>query len=553
MKHRGFRWSAWLLLLVLLLSLPVGASSQESSDWAAAEVAAAREAGLVPEKLAGNYEAPITRAEFCALAAQLYRVWDEAGQTAEKTPQNVAFTDCTDADVLLCASLGVVNGVGDGKFNPGAPIRRQDAAAMLYRLAALRKGFDDTPVLSHVFDDGADLRSWARGHVYWVYAKGIMQGTGDNCFTPDGLYTREQSILTMLRLWNHTYAAVPEETPEPPYHVVWDFTGMEYTEAHLEDPEGNRLFTDLEDSGGTFRSITIFGDVLGLAWDDYNRTALYVPKTGTLIEGWKIVSTDEAAGVGWCRRNGLDTTRTVLHDDGTLGGTYTAVGEWQNGQVLVWSSERAISCMDASERVLWTCPMPGTRDTLICQGDGGRAVVQNTAGQFWLLSDGSLRTIPAFTAFYLPRWSTNYILGNNGYYTLYDRYGKTLYGPFPNIMDEVGQDLYIRWIDDNHYEYFRCVPGGTPVVLFTVYTVGGYPDDLPTDGAGVYALRTDTREITCFDRFGDTLGVIETEFNLDVYTDISFENGCVRVKHTYATEDAPVQSALYLPTGEKIG
>jgi len=34
-----------------------------------------------------------------------------------------------------------------------------------------------------------------------VQGSGIMGGVGDNRFDPQGEYTREQSILTMLRLY----------------------------------------------------------------------------------------------------------------------------------------------------------------------------------------------------------------------------------------------------------------------------------------------------------------------------------------------------------------
>lgn len=51
----------------------------------------------------------------------------------------VSFTDTDNADVLLCASAGVVNGVGNGKFAPDKNITRQEAASMLHRLGALNK------------------------------------------------------------------------------------------------------------------------------------------------------------------------------------------------------------------------------------------------------------------------------------------------------------------------------------------------------------------------------------------------------------------------------
>ena len=45
----------------------------------------------------------------------------------------------------------------------------------------------------------ADLNTasgWAVKGINFVYANGIMQGTGNNNFSPRGAYTREQSIVT---------------------------------------------------------------------------------------------------------------------------------------------------------------------------------------------------------------------------------------------------------------------------------------------------------------------------------------------------------------------
>ena len=177
------RWMLFLLAAALLV-LPVGAYASQPSGWAAEGVQAATAAGLVPESLQTNYDAPITRAEFCALASALYAVWEDAGQVRQQTPQPVSFTDCEDEAVLRCASLGIVNGIGGGRFDPDAPIRRQEAASMLHRLALLRTDADTSPAMPHVFSDGADLRAWSRSDVYWAYENGIMLGTGDNGFNP---------------------------------------------------------------------------------------------------------------------------------------------------------------------------------------------------------------------------------------------------------------------------------------------------------------------------------------------------------------------------------
>ena len=51
------------------------------------------------------------------------------------------------------------------------------------------------------FGDSAAIASWAAAAVGQVQAARIMEGTGGGNFTPQGSYTREQSILTILRLY----------------------------------------------------------------------------------------------------------------------------------------------------------------------------------------------------------------------------------------------------------------------------------------------------------------------------------------------------------------
>ena len=126
-----------------------------------------------------------------------------------------------------------------------------------------------------------------------------------------------------------------------------------------------------------------------------------------------------------------------------------------------------------------------------------------------------------------------------GYYALYNFKGKKLTKTYQNAFDEVGQNIYSHWINDKEYEYFRCDADGTNKVLFRVKCPNGRPGALPTDGTGVYALRTDEHTVTCFDRFGTTLGTIKQDGEITM--EPTFENGCVRV-----------MDKLYLPTGEEI-
>lgn len=160
------------------------------SAWAKDIVAKAIEQGLVPENLQGNYTKPITRAEFCALAATLYE--SRNGEITERS----TFSDTKDVNVEKLASLGVVAGVGNGKFVPDRQITREQAATMLAALAGvLGKPIEES---EPKFADNSDISSWAIPYVGKMQTSGIMNGTGNDRFSPQGSYTREQSIATML-------------------------------------------------------------------------------------------------------------------------------------------------------------------------------------------------------------------------------------------------------------------------------------------------------------------------------------------------------------------
>ena len=196
-----------------------------ASGWAREGLTTAYNAGLIPEGLRDGYTQTATRAEFCALAVALY----EKATGLELFQGRPIFTDTTDPNVLKMAYIGVVSGVGDDRFDPDGKLTREQAATMLARLASAAGipldiqnatpsvnasvtvqvetaasetvGARPTAAPAPTFADNGDISSWAFDAVGLVQGRGIMGGVGDNRFDPQGEYTREQSILTMWRLY----------------------------------------------------------------------------------------------------------------------------------------------------------------------------------------------------------------------------------------------------------------------------------------------------------------------------------------------------------------
>ena len=199
---------AFIALLVLLLALQPLAASVMAVDvnspvapsaWAQFDVENAIHTGLVPEALQTKYRQNTTRAEFCALAVTLYEKVTGAAIGAEVI-EGVTFTDTDDSNIRKMAAVKVVSGVGDGKFAPNGLLTREQAAIVLAQLAAAL----DKPLPEQMpsFRDNARISDWARFAVGQVQAGGIMGGVGNNAFAPRDLYTKEQSIVTMLYLFD---------------------------------------------------------------------------------------------------------------------------------------------------------------------------------------------------------------------------------------------------------------------------------------------------------------------------------------------------------------
>ena len=185
------------------------------SSWAQADVAAAINTGLVPQTLQSLYTQAMTRAEFCALVVTLYEMLrgDIVGRRT--------FSDTNDINVQKAAAIGVVDGVGGGRFSPNSQLTREQAATMLSRLANALG--NPLPEQAATFSDNSAVVSWARSAVGQVQAAGIMGSTGSNRFSPKGSYTREQSIVTFLRMYNMFRAQAPQVN-QPLDFRDWDVT-----------------------------------------------------------------------------------------------------------------------------------------------------------------------------------------------------------------------------------------------------------------------------------------------------------------------------------------
>ena len=206
-----------------LISQKYSSDTFNAHDWALDELKKADAIGIIPSSIRfGDLKEPITREEFAAVSIMIYEYLN--GEKAS-IPETNPFTDTDNADVLKAYAAGITNGTGKTTFSPNDKLNREQAATMLTRVYKKLifdgwtlendSSFDDqfkgmfTPPAA--FDDDSRISSWAKDSVYFMASKGIINGTGQNRFSPRAVTeeeknsgyataTREQALLIAYRM-----------------------------------------------------------------------------------------------------------------------------------------------------------------------------------------------------------------------------------------------------------------------------------------------------------------------------------------------------------------
>ena len=95
------------------------------------------------------------------------------------------------------ATYDILKGQGNGKFNPQGTITRAEFCALLVQAMGLQ-----APKTAPSFAD-VPRGAWYADEVAAVSAAGLMKGTGDGRFDPQGTVSQEQLITVMARVGTH--------------------------------------------------------------------------------------------------------------------------------------------------------------------------------------------------------------------------------------------------------------------------------------------------------------------------------------------------------------
>ena len=175
---------------------PVAFDDIPANAWYKDAVSYAVRAGLMNGVGAGRFdpEGSMTRAMLVTV------LWRNAGspQEGENTFADVPDGTWYTAAVAWAAKNGVVNGVGNGKFDPDGAITREQMTAILLRFAAAN-GVDTSKRADlSSFPDAGSVSAWAKDALAWTVAEGIIGGS-DGKLLPQGNATRAQVAAILMR------------------------------------------------------------------------------------------------------------------------------------------------------------------------------------------------------------------------------------------------------------------------------------------------------------------------------------------------------------------
>lgn len=123
---------------------------------------------------------------------------------SESVAEPARFSDVPDGQwhsqgIAWASQKGIVNGMGDDRYAPEAPVTREQLVTMFYRY---EKEYAKTDVSAvgdlGTFPDGEQVSPWAREALTWAAGTGLLTGRDTGHLDPAGTATRAE-VATILQ------------------------------------------------------------------------------------------------------------------------------------------------------------------------------------------------------------------------------------------------------------------------------------------------------------------------------------------------------------------
>ena len=167
--------------------------------WAESSVKYLASKGIISGKGDGRFypNDTVTREEFVKIIVEAFKIYSN---TATVVFEDVDSSRWSYGYIASAYRAGIIAGNSDTTFNPAGEMTRQDMAVIMYRVANLvGLSLNSADVTCA---DGADIADYAKEAVGALCSAGIINGTGDNCFSPLETVTRAQAAKIAYELMN---------------------------------------------------------------------------------------------------------------------------------------------------------------------------------------------------------------------------------------------------------------------------------------------------------------------------------------------------------------
>lgn len=151
-----------------------------------------------------NPEQSITRAEFAAIIVRALDLKQGTSQT--KSFIDVPSSHWAHNVIKVASSNGIINGLSDTHFSPDSRIKREEAAAMIYRAFKDTVSFTGNPVS---FSD-VTTGHWSTEYIRKVSGAGIIEGYQGK-FSPANNAKRAEAAVMLSRALNKEVSNLPSD------------------------------------------------------------------------------------------------------------------------------------------------------------------------------------------------------------------------------------------------------------------------------------------------------------------------------------------------------
>ena len=194
---------AWLLAVGLTVGTALPASAAAFSDvasdaWYAQAVGEVSDAGIMN----GTTDTTFSPDEQVTRGMVVTVLWRLAGSPAAAAA--TTFPDVEDwyyyaPAVAWAQAAGVATGLGDGTFDGGSIVTREQLSVFLYRYSQYA-GHELANGVLDLYNDVDSVQSWALDGMAHAVGAGLITGTDEGNLEPAGPATRAQLAVILQRL-----------------------------------------------------------------------------------------------------------------------------------------------------------------------------------------------------------------------------------------------------------------------------------------------------------------------------------------------------------------